>query len=66
VEISEIVSNLCYYDLRNPNGFIELYDPEEDKEIGEYSAKDCNCDNCFYNRTKLAEYILKIIETNTK
>jgi hypothetical protein len=55
----DVKERLCYYDLRNPDGFIDLYDPEEDKEIGNYSKKDCSCDNCFYGRTTMAEKLLK-------
>lgn len=47
-----ILSKLCYYDPRNP---------DYDKENGE-RKKDCYCDNCFYGRTPLAEYILKLLE----
>lgn len=60
MKVAEIASNLCYYDLRNPDGYKDLYDPEDDKDIGAYAQKDCSCDNCFYGRTKLAEYILKL------
>jgi len=60
----EIYSNLCYYDLRNPRGLKEILDiylpDEEDKDIGEHAQKDCSCDNCFYGRTKLAEYIINL------
>ena len=31
----------------------------DDNEI-EVAKKDCHCDNCFYGRTKLAEYIIKL------
>jgi hypothetical protein len=58
----EILSNLCYYDLRNPDGVIndDYVDDHFASELGEYSQVDCYCDNCFYGRTKLAEYILNL------
>jgi hypothetical protein len=59
-----ILSNLCYYDLRNPDGYKDLYDPEDDKDIGAYAQKDCSCDNCFYGRTELVEEILKLKTTD--
>jgi len=46
-----ILSKLCYYDPRNPN-----YDQENgDKK------NPCFCDNCFYSRAPLAEYILELL-----
>lgn len=44
----EIMLKLCYNDPRHPD-----YDPEVRK------SEDCYCDNCFYGRHKLADYILK-------
>ena len=63
----EILTNLCYYDLRNPDGVKNTlsedfgYDEDEIKEHGNFSKKDCYCDNCFTGRTKLAEELLKLI-----
>lgn len=59
----EILTKLCYYDLRNPNGVIDDMSEEELKEYnyGNYTQKDCYCDNCFYGRTKLAEELLKYV-----
>lgn len=66
----EIKSNLCYYDLRNPDGvsIIELYgdDMEEFKTYGNHPKEGCACDNCFYGRAKLAEEIIKIIDYYAK
>ncbi len=62
MKISEIASKLCYYDTRNPDGVKSYMTEEEIKEEG-YTATskhDCYCDNCFYGRTKLALYILKL------
>lgn len=62
--IEEIKSNLCYYDLRNPDGIKDSlseefgYDEEEIKSHGEFARKDCTCDNCYYGRTELAEELL--------
>lgn len=53
----EILSNLCYYDKRNPEH--TMFDLT-DEELVEARKKDCYCDNCFYGRHKLAEYILEL------
>lgn len=53
---NEVLSNLCYYDTRNPNNIIDE-DEAEDR-----SNMECFCDNCFYGRTKMALYILTLIE----
>lgn len=53
----EIYSNLCFYDLRNPNG------STDNEAIEEHIKEDCYCDNCFYGRTKLAEYIINLNQT---
>ena len=65
----EILTKLCYYDLRNPTGireeFVnipELYDEDEKSEYGEYAKDDCYCDNCFSGRTELAELALSLIK----
>jgi hypothetical protein len=47
-----ILSSLCYYDPRNPN---------YDKENGD-KKENCACDNCFYNRTPLAEQLVNAME----
>ena len=52
----QIYSNLCYYDDRNPYNNNEFIDMEELP-----LKSGCYCDNCFYGRTKLAEYILEIL-----
>jgi len=61
----EIKEELCYYDLRNPDGvnFYGLLDAEEIKEegYGNHKKEDCSCDNCFYGRTKMAEELLKYV-----
>lgn len=55
----EILSNLCYYNSRNPD-FIKNVNEGEPIEDNE----GCFCDNCFYGRTKMAEYILKLLEND--
>jgi hypothetical protein len=64
--IEEIKSYLCYYDTRNPDGILsnikwspEIYDEEEISKLGEFSKEGCACDNCFYRRHDLANYILE-------
>lgn len=60
-----VYDNLCYYDLRNPNGVKDTlhedfgYDKEEIAKIGNYARKGCACDNCFYRRSSMAEFIIK-------
>lgn len=54
----EILGELCYYDQRNPDCTKSPDDIEEYKERLSKRGKSCSCDNCFYGRTKLAEYIL--------
>lgn len=58
MKMKDIASNLCYYDKRNPDNNLDIMDLD-DNEI-EVAKKDCHCDNCFYGRTKLAEYIIKL------
>jgi hypothetical protein len=50
-----ILENLCYYDKRQPDSCCD----EENKIIG--INEECYCDNCFYGRTKLANYIIDLI-----
>ena len=63
MNLEEVLKNLCYWDRRNPDFCIEEqfgYSEEEVEATGNFAKKDCYCDNCFYGRAKLAEYILKI------
>lgn len=56
-----IYENLCYYDLRNPDGVnavASLYDEEVLNLLGNHSKPDCGCDNCYCGRAKMAEYII--------
>jgi hypothetical protein len=61
-DIKDVVTNLCYFDTRNTDGVVSNLTADEVKEEGWTSKarKDCTCDNCFYGRTVLAEYILKL------
>lgn len=62
MKMKDIASRLCNYDTRNPDGVITYLTEDEIKEEGlTTKAKDnCACDNCFYGRTVLAEYIIKL------
>lgn len=59
MEMNEILSELCYYDIRNPDCTMDAEDIEERKHR---KNKSCSCDNCFYGRTPLAQYILELTE----
>lgn len=52
---NDIYNYLCYYDERSPYYEMLLLDEEKKK------PKNCSCDNCFYGRTKLAEFIIENI-----
>ena len=51
-----VLEKLCYYDKRNPDSHCD--DEDEIIEANDF----CMCDNCFYGRTKLAEYIIEILK----
>lgn len=56
MKMSEVLSNLCYRDKRNPDNYGE----------GEELQKNpCFCDNCFYGRTPLALEIIKLSENKS-
>ena len=63
----KVLSCLCTYDTRNPYGVASYMTEEELKEEGckEVPRKDCFCDNCFYGKTELALYILKLLNKQT-
>ena len=52
MDINKVLENLCYYNKRNPNNIIT------DDEVK--PSPTCFCDNCFNNRTELAEEILRL------
>ena len=56
MEIEEVYKRLCSYDKRNPDNVID-----EEFGITESKKDDCNCDNCFYGRNKLALTILELL-----
>jgi len=62
MKIKDVANKLCNYDTRNPDGVITYLTEEEIKEEGltTKAKDDCACDNCFYGRTPLAEYIIKL------
>lgn len=47
----EVLENLCCYNKRNPDYFLDV----EDKK-----PEDCYCDNCFRGNNKLALEILRL------
>ena len=49
---NEILSRLCVYDERNPD-----YLPFDEDDLSRKPI-DCACDNCYYGRKKMAEFIL--------
>jgi hypothetical protein len=56
-----VYTRLCYYDLRNPDGVrdvLDIYDEEDKVSFGTHSKPECSCDNCFYGRSLLANYII--------
>lgn len=60
---NQVKTNLCIYDRRNPDFAITgeySYDKEDVDATGNFAKPSCSCDNCFYERTKLAEEILKL------
>jgi hypothetical protein len=64
-----IYENLCYFDLRNPNGVkdaMSIYDEKESALFGNHAKLDCFCDNCFYGKSKMAEYILNLNNIKNK
>lgn len=52
-----VLESLCYHNPKNPDSFVD-----EDAPEYTYLPGDCSCDNCFYGRTKLAEYIIELYE----
>jgi len=51
-----IFENLCIYDERNPNYYQGGFDEDEKRK----PRINCNCDNCFYGKDKLALEIIKL------
>jgi hypothetical protein len=62
-EAAEIdLTNLCYYDKRNPDCSVDDEDIEDHKKRLLKKNKYCSCDNCFYGRTKLTEQLIRQAE----
>jgi len=58
-EAAEIdLTNLCYYDKRNPDCSLDDEDIEDHKKSLLKKDKTCSCDNCFYGRTELTEQLI--------
>lgn len=58
-ELEEIdLTNLCYYDKRNPDCSVDDEDIQDHKKCLLKKSKTCSCDNCFYGRTKLTEQLI--------
>jgi hypothetical protein len=52
------LTNLCYYDKRNPDCSVDDEDIECHKKSLLKKNKTCSCDNCFYGRSKLTEQLI--------
>lgn len=61
-----ILSKLCYYDKRNPNGTKDDEEIDDHKKYLERKKDSCHCDNCFYGRTELAEELLRTLDLLNK
>jgi len=58
-EAAEIdLTNLCYYDKRNPDCSADDEDIEDHKSGLLKKNKTCSCDNCFYGRSDLTEQLI--------
>ena len=56
MDVAKLAEDLCTYDDRNPDGAHTFMDPEDYTRAA--VGERCVCDNCFYGRTALAEFIL--------
>jgi hypothetical protein len=62
-EAAEIdLTNLCYYDKRNPDCSVDDEDIEDHKKSLLKKNKTCSCDNCFYGRTELTNQLIRQAE----
>jgi hypothetical protein len=52
------LTNLCYYDKRNPDCSADDEDIEGHKRSLLKKNKTCSCDNCFYGRSDLTEQLI--------
>ena len=58
--IKDAVEDLCIYDPRNPLGA----DVKDRHPVSNYFTYVCNCDNCFYGRSRLADVLLRVVAEN--
>jgi hypothetical protein len=56
------LTNLCYYDKRNPDSSADDEDIEDHKRSLLKKNKTCSCDNCFYGRSKLTEQLISQVK----
>ena len=62
-EAAEIdLTNLCYYDKRNPDCSVDDEDIEDHKKSLLKKNKTCSCDNCFYGRSDLTKQLIRQAE----
>ena len=52
--IANYQKNFCHFDERNPGNIRHIYNAEE---LSRLATENCRCENCFYGRHELAEYI---------
>ena len=52
------LTNLCYYDKRNPDCSVDDEDIEDHKKSLLKKDKTCSCDNCFYGRSDLTKQLI--------
>lgn len=57
-QIAIDLTNLCYYNKRNPDCSVDDEDIEDHKKSLLKKNKTCSCDNCFYGRTELTEQLI--------
>jgi hypothetical protein len=56
------LTNLCYYDKRNPDCSVDDEDIEDHKKSLLKKNKTCSCDNCFYGRSDLTKQLIRQAE----
>lgn len=60
MELTEIYSNLCIRDKRNPSHY-DIFPANEYTEE-EINNGQCFCDNCCYGKDKLAREIIRLLD----
>jgi len=61
IKREEILTDLCYYDARNPECLYDAEDIADHKKKLAENMDTCSCDNCFYGRDILANHILNLL-----